>query len=104
MSDDFLGRILDLDSRAEAVRARAKEEADGIRGETAKRLEEAKAQQERETAEAAAAIKARAERDREAELAKLRQRLKDEADAVRQVPQGKMDAAVRSVVDKLRRA
>lgn len=101
-SEQVVNRILDLDQRAERMRVQAREEAETIRRDTARRIAEEKEQLDRRIAERIVQIEAAASKSRNAEIARVREEFAGQAKAVAGVAPDKMARIVESVVSRIR--
>ena len=99
MSQDIVSRLIDLDSRAEAARAKAREEAEAIRKETERLAGEARAELAERIAAGAAEVEAREGEKRKGEVAAIEAEFAARAEAVRAVKQDAIERAVRAIVE-----
>ena len=101
MSEDVVSAVIALDSRAEELISRARDEAAKIRCETAGRIEEAHATIAAATKEEIAKIEAEAASEREAEIKKVRDEFRARADTIRNAPAETVEEAVRTVIARV---
>jgi F0F1-type ATP synthase membrane subunit b/b' len=101
-SEQVVNRILDLDRQAERVRAKAREEAETIRREVARRIAEEKEQLEKRIAERAGQIEAEAIQTRSREIDGVKKEFADQVKAVSGVSQDTLARVVDMVVSRIR--
>ncbi len=101
MPEDIITRLLDLDSRAEAIHEDAKRQVEAIKAQTLLAVEQARRDLDGKIARGAAEIEAREAETRRANVAEVESALAAEAARVRSTG----ETAIRKAVDSiLRRA
>lgn len=103
-SDNVVNRIIDLDTLAERIRARAREEADAVRAEAQRRLAEERAELDRRTSARIAAIEADAIKKRNVEIEAVRKEHAGQAKAVESVSPDRMARVVDMVLARIKGA
>ena len=100
MAEDIISKLIELDSRAEEVLAKARREAKSIGSETAKKLEQAKAELQERTKRGTAEVEAREAEERKAKIAEIDAQFEKEAQAIRRTGGAATKRAVEKVVTK----
>lgn len=101
-SEQVVNRIIELDGRAENIRARAREEADAAREDVQRRIAEGKAELEKRTAERIARIEEEASRTREREIAAVRKEYTDQAETVSRTAPETMESVMDLVLARIK--
>lgn len=101
-SEQVVQHIIDLDERAEQIRARAREDSDAARRDTQRRIAEGKAELENRIAARAAEIEEEATRVRDREIARVRKEYSDRAESVRSTAPEKMEHVLDLVVARIK--
>jgi vacuolar-type H+-ATPase subunit E/Vma4 len=101
-SENVVNRIIDLDTLAERIRVRAREEADAVRAETQRRLAEERTQLESRISEQTARIEAEAMKKRNGEVDAVRREFADQAKAVESISPDRMARVVDLVLSRIK--
>jgi vacuolar-type H+-ATPase subunit E/Vma4 len=101
-SEQVVNRILDLDRQAERIRAKAREEAESMRRDAARRVVEEKEQLEKRIAERTRQIEAAAVQARGKEIEGVRKEFDGQVKAVSGVSPESMAKVVDMVVSRIR--
>ena len=100
--ENIISRIIDLDTRAESVRAKARDEAVRIQSETVREAEEQKQSLEIQTAERVKLLAAEAARKRTQEVDKVNKEYANQVEGIRTISSEKKDRAVLIVLSGMR--
>jgi len=100
--ENIISRIIDLDTRAESVRAKARDEAVRIQSETVREAEEQKQSLEIQTAERVKLLAAEAARKRTQEVDKVKKEYANQVEGIRTISSEKKDRAVLIVLSGMR--
>ena len=101
-AEDVIVRIINLDERAEQIRARAREEADTIRLDAKRRIAEEKVELEKRVAAKITDIESAEAHSREGEIARIRKEYTDQAEAAWRTAPEKMERVVNTVLARLK--
>lgn len=104
MPQDIVSKLIDLDTRAEEARGKARAEAEAIRKETERLAAEARAKSAKVTAAGVAEAEAREEEKRGREVAAIGAEFAARAQAARTVKPETIERAVKAIVERARGA
>ncbi|MFA6471463.1 MAG: hypothetical protein WCU00_05415 [Candidatus Latescibacterota bacterium] len=99
---NIISRIIDLDSRAESIRASAREEAARMLSEAVREAEEKKRLLELQTAEKVKIIAADSAQERAREITKVKNEFEQQAKEIGSVSSDKKDRAVTMILSGMR--
>jgi len=101
-SADIITRIIELDSRAEAIKAKALADASDVEKETRRLIEQEKVTFDLEKKSRLAQVNKSAEEKRKVQVEEVRRQFSDIAEKTAQAPEDKLNRSIESMFAKVK--
>jgi|SRR3989339_650785 len=101
-SEDVISKIIDIDSRAEGLKNKAKEDIEVIKSDLAKKKEQELKALEKRIADKNKQINDAAENMRNSEVEKIREEFFKITDSIKNTPEDKIEKAVNIILTRIK--